>query len=154
MKRPTDDDLRAFLDGALPDERAEEIARLLDAQPLLATRARQLDPLHALLTSVPEPASDPALIDAVLEAVGEAPAPRGLHPITVGVCLLAAGILLAVAGTDPLGALFDVLAALAAATRLTASVPPLLVTALGLPLALLVLVAGSGIALTVSRRSS
>jgi anti-sigma factor RsiW len=153
-RRPTDDDLRAFLDGALDDDRALAIAATLDAQPLLDRRARQLDPLDALLHDWPDPPCPPDLADAALAAFdAEAPTATAA-PWALGAALLAAAVALALLGTDPVGLTLDLATALSSLPTWIAPAWGLGVPIVGLALAAVVFVAGTGLALGLSRRTA
>ncbi len=51
----TDEDLNAFADNRLPDERAREIAAVLDREPALAARVAEIRRLNAQLRDVLDP---------------------------------------------------------------------------------------------------
>lgn len=151
-RRPTDRDLLAFLEGSFDEDRALELARTIDAQPLLDRRARQIDPLDALLHEAPEPACPPGLADAALAAFDADPPARSGAPWVLGSALLVAAVALALLGTDPIGLTLDVAATISTLPTWLAPAWWLGVPVVGLTLAAIVFAAGSGLALGLSRR--
>jgi len=151
-RRPTDDDLRRFLHGELPEDEALKLAQVIDAQPLLARRLRQLDPLDHALELLPAPPLPADLIDAILHAdAGRPPSvPRGAW--VAGLSLLGLASALALIGSDPLGLIFDLADAAATTPALLGAISPTLISSLSLLLAAMLFVAASGVALSLSRR--
>lgn len=62
-------DLSAFIDGALDDARAKEVAAALDRDPALKALEARLRRSADLLARLPSPDASPALRAAVLDAV-------------------------------------------------------------------------------------
>lgn len=151
-RRPSEEDLRSFLAGDLPEDQAVAIAELLDAQPLLATRLRQLDPLDAVLCSLDEPELPPELIGSIL-AQADATGPTvPLGAWIAGLSLIVLAAALAAIGSDPLGLVFDVADAAASAPSLLSALSPTLLSAAALLLATMLFVGASGVALSLSQR--
>lgn len=97
------DDLSAWLDGELPPERAEEIRRLAETDPLWRQEAAGLRAVDAALDNLPaSPPPNAALADRILAAASEArPGDTKLRPVLrlaawlAPVAALAACVLLA-----------------------------------------------------------
>lgn len=103
MSRHLDDDLiEAFVDGALGEHTAVEVALHLDGCPLCSARAAALEPLAPAFARSPDPVVPPDLVASVLaEAARPEESWQPGREVWVGLGMLAAVGLLATFQGEP-----------------------------------------------------
>jgi len=112
---PSDDLLRAFVEGDVDEEKAVDIAEHLDCCASCCELAADLDPLAAAFAAVRDPEPPPGLVDGVLAAYHQ-PQRGPVLEIALGGGLLAAAASLLLVFGDPIraavriGILLDALA--------------------------------------------
>ena len=101
MNHIPEDMLRAFVEGDLGDQIGAHIAEHVDACPACATRAASLEPLASAFAAVRDPHPPADLIGRILKKLDE-PQRVPAHEIAVGVTLLVAALVIAVAFGSPM----------------------------------------------------